>query len=69
VKIDQTKEPSTGTVVGWMVLALGMLIWLSVIPLTGTALELSRNRFINRRPSCPSLTPHRPRVPGFGWLV
>lgn len=41
MKIDQSKEPSAATVVGWMVLALGLLIWLSVIPLTGTALFLA----------------------------
>ncbi|SFS93041.1 hypothetical protein [Saccharopolyspora flava] len=38
MKIDATKPATAGTVVGWLLLALAILVWLVVIPLTGSAL-------------------------------
>ncbi|WP_406692307.1 hypothetical protein REH65_10670 [Saccharopolyspora sp. ID03-671] len=38
MKIDATKPPTAGTIVGWLVLALAIVVWLVIIPLTGSAL-------------------------------
>lgn len=38
MKIDATKPATAGTIVGWLVLALAIIVWLIVIPLTGSAL-------------------------------
>lgn len=38
MKIDATKPATAGTVVGWLILALAIVVWLVVIPLTGSAL-------------------------------
>ncbi len=38
MKIDATKPATTGTVVGWLLLALAIAVWLVVTPLTGSAL-------------------------------
>ncbi|QUG99736.1 hypothetical protein HUO13_02015 [Saccharopolyspora erythraea] len=42
MKTDSTKPATGATAIGWILLALGILIWLAVIPLTGMALFLAK---------------------------
>ncbi|WP_263251647.1 hypothetical protein [Saccharopolyspora rosea] len=38
MKIDSNKPATGATVAGWIILSLGILIWLVIVPLTASAL-------------------------------
>jgi hypothetical protein len=42
MKIDDTKAATAGTAIGWLLLALGIVVWLAAIPITGAALFFAR---------------------------